>query len=42
MFKKAWRSFENILPSILAILLLISFILTFLDAQTISRLLGAD
>lgn len=40
--KKAWRSFENILPSILAILLLIGFILTFLDAQVISKLLGAD
>ena len=40
--KKAWRSFENILPSILAILLLIGFILTFLDAQTISKLLGTD
>ena len=40
--KKAWRSFENILPSILAILLLIGFILTFLDAQAISKLLGTD
>lgn len=40
--KKAWRSFENILPSILAILLLIGFILTFLDAQIISKLLGTD
>jgi len=39
--KKAWKSFENILPSILAILLLIGFILTLLDAQTISRLLGS-
>lgn len=40
--KKAWRTFENILPSILAILLLIGFILTFLDAQAISKLLGTD
>ncbi len=40
--KKAWRSFENILPSILAILLLIGFILTFLDEQAVSGLLGAD
>ena len=38
--KKAWKSFENILPSILSILLLIGLILTFLDAQTISALLG--
>ena len=32
-FEKVWRSFENILPSILAILLLIGFILTFLDGR---------
>ena len=42
VLKKAWRSLENILPSILAILLLIGFILTFLDAQAISKLLGTD
>ena len=42
VLKKAWRSLENILPSVLAILLLIGFVLTFLDAQTISKLLGAD
>lgn len=40
--KKAWKSFENILPSVLSILLLIGIILTFLDAQTISALLGTD
>lgn len=40
--KKAWKSFENILPSILTVLLLIGFILTFLDAETISKILGAD
>ena len=42
VLKKAWRSLENILPSILAILLLIGFILPFLDAQAISKLLGTD
>ena len=42
VLKKAWRSLENILPSILAILLLIGFILTFLDAQAVSNLLGTD
>ena len=42
VLKKAWRSLENILPSVLAILLLIGFILTFLDTQTISKLLGTD
>lgn len=40
--KKAWKSFENILPSVLAVLLLIGFILTFLDTEMISRLIGAD
>lgn len=40
--RKAWKSFENILPSVLAILLLIGLILTLLDADTISRLLGSD
>lgn len=40
--KKAWKSFENILPAVGTVLLLIGFALTFLDAQTISRLLGAD
>lgn len=40
--KKAWKSFENILPSILTVLILIGFILTLLDAETISRLLGAE
>ena len=40
--KKAWRSFENILPSVLAILFLIGFTLTFLDTQVISKLLGSS
>ncbi|MDO5041476.1 MAG: hypothetical protein Q4D95_05240 [Peptoniphilus sp.] len=40
--KKAWKSFENILPPVGTVLLLIGFSLSFLDAQTISRLLGAD
>ena len=40
--KKALRSFENILPPMLAVLLLIGLILTVLDAKTISRLIGAE
>lgn len=40
--KKAWKSFENILPSILGILLLIGLILSVLNPGTISRLLGAQ
>ena len=39
---KAWKSFENILPQLLTVLLIIGVMLTFLDAQTISRLLGAE
>lgn len=40
--KKAWRSFENILPSVLTVLLLIGLILSVLDAETISRLIGQE
>lgn len=39
---KAWKSFENILPQLLTVLLIIGIMLTFLDAKTISRLLGAE
>lgn len=38
---KAWKSFENILPQLLTVLLTIGIMLTFLDEKTISRLLGA-
>lgn len=40
--KKAWKSFENILPQFLTVLLLIGMLLAVLDAQTISRLLGSE
>ncbi|MBS6396306.1 MAG: permease [Clostridiales bacterium] len=40
--KKAWKSFERILPSILAVLLLIGMLLSVLDKDTISGLLGAE
>ena len=40
--KKAWKSFEGILPQFLAILILIGMILAVLDRETISRLLGAE
>lgn len=40
--KKSWKSFENILPSVLSILLVIGLILTFLNAETISKLLGKE
>lgn len=40
--KKSWKSFENILPSVLTVLLLIGFILTLLNAEIISKLIGAE
>ena len=39
---KAWKSFENILPSVLTVLILIGFALTLLDAENISKLLGSE
>lgn len=39
--KKAWKSFENILPQFLSILLLIGMALAILSPEVISNLLGA-
>ena len=39
---KAWKSFENILPQFLAILVLIGLVLTLLSRETISLLLGSN
>ena len=39
--KKAWKSFESILPSMLSILLLIGLILSVLDEETVSAAIGA-
>ena len=38
--RKAWKSFENILPQFLCVLLLIGCMLAIFDEETISRLLG--
>ena len=38
--KKAWKSFENILPQFLSILLIIGIMLAVLSPETISRLIG--
>lgn len=38
--KKAWKSFENILPQFLSILVLIGIMLAVLSPQTISGLIG--
>lgn len=40
--KKAWKSFENIMPQLLSVLLIIGMMLSVLDADTISRLLGKE
>ena len=39
---KALKSFENILPQLLTVLLIIGVLLSVLDEQTISRFLGAQ
>lgn len=40
--KKAWKSFENILPQFLSVLVIIGFALTILTPEQISLLLGSD
>ena len=40
--KKAWKSFERILPQFLAVLIMIGIVLAILTPEQISRLLGSD
>lgn len=40
--KKAWKSFENILPELLGIILLISILLALLNVETVSRVIGSS
>lgn len=40
--KKAWKSFENILPQFLCVILIIGMMLSILDTEMISRLLGKE
>lgn len=40
--KKAWKSFENILPQFLVVILFVGVLLTFLNPQTISLIIGAE
>ncbi len=40
--KKAWQSFEKILPELLGILILMSLVLAFLEPELISKMLGKD
>jgi uncharacterized membrane protein YraQ (UPF0718 family) len=40
--QKSWRSFENILPQLLSVLMLIGIMLSIMSPETISLLLGKD
>ena len=40
--KKAWKSFENILPQLLTVMIIIGFALAVLSPQTISKLIGSE
>lgn len=40
--KKAWKSFENILPQLLVVMLFIGVLLALLNTAVISKLIGAD
>ena len=39
---KAWKALENILPQFLGIIILVGITMTFLDAATISRIIGGS
>jgi len=39
--KKAWKAFENILPEFLVVLLLVGVLLALLNAEVISKIIGA-
>lgn len=39
---KAWKAFENILPEFLVIILLVGVLLAVLNAEVISKIIGAD
>ena len=40
--KRAWKSFENIMPQFLSVLVIIGIVLSILNAQTISMLIGKN
>jgi len=40
--KKAWKAFENILPQLLTMVLLVGTLLVFADTALISRVMGTD
>ena len=40
--KKAWKSFENILPQLLTVMLIVGFALAVLSPETISKIIGSE
>lgn len=40
--KKAWKSFENILPEFLVVIILVGFLLAILNPDTISKIIGDE
>ncbi|APM40700.1 permease [Clostridium kluyveri] len=40
--KKAWKSFENILPQFLGVIILVGILLSILDTQFISKIIGGE
>jgi uncharacterized membrane protein YraQ (UPF0718 family) len=40
--KKAWKSFENILPQFLVVMVMVGVLLTLLDTETILKIIGAE
>ncbi|WP_129598247.1 permease [Anaerophilus nitritogenes] len=40
--KKAWKSFENILPQFLGVIMLVGILLSVLNTQMISQIIGAQ
>ena len=40
--KKAWKAFENILPQLLVVLLIVGIMLAILNTETISKIIGSD
>ncbi|WP_279145760.1 permease [Clostridium tyrobutyricum] len=40
--KKAWKSFENILPEFLAVIMLVGVLLAVLNAELISKIIGSS
>lgn len=40
--KKAWKSFENILPELISVIVLVGIIMAFLNPQLVAKVLGKE